>query len=87
MLAGNDKLLHKESIVHPVCNVEGTVVHVAIDTVYAGYIIISDTLKDDAIEAIDKLKAKKYSNGNAYRRQQICSSRLCQKTKHRQILL
>jgi Cd2+/Zn2+-exporting ATPase len=58
VLAGNDKLLHKESIVHPGCNVEGTVVHVAIDTVYAGYIIISDTLKDDAIEAIEKLKAK-----------------------------
>ena len=58
ILAGNDKLLHKENIEHPVCNVEGTVVHVAIDTVYAGYIIISDTLKDDATEAIEKLKAK-----------------------------
>jgi len=58
VLAGNDKLLHKESIEHPVCNVEGTVVHVAIDKVYMGYIIISDNLKDDAIEAIEKLKAK-----------------------------
>ena len=58
VLAGNDKLLHKESIEHPVCNVEGTVVHVAIDKVYMGYIIISDTLKDDAVEAIEKLKAK-----------------------------
>ena len=58
VLAGNDKLLHKENIEHPVCNVEGTVVHVAIDNIYAGYIIISDTLKDDAIEAIEKLKAK-----------------------------
>jgi len=58
VLAGNDKLLHKENIAHPVCKVEGTVVHVAIDTTYAGYIIISDTLKDDAIDAIEKLKAK-----------------------------
>lgn len=58
VLAGNDKLLHKENIEHPVCNVEGTVVHVAIDKVYMGYIFISDTLKDDAIEAIEKLKAK-----------------------------
>ena len=57
VLAGNDKLLHKENIEHPLCNVEGTVVHVAIDEVYMGYIIISDTLKDDAIEAIEKLKA------------------------------
>jgi len=58
VLAGNDKLLHKENIVHPVCNVDGTVVHVAIDTVYAGYIIISDTLKVDAIKTIEKLKEK-----------------------------
>ena len=58
ILAGNDKLLHKENIEHPVCNVDGTVVHVAIDKVYMGYIIISDTLKDDAVEAIEKLKAK-----------------------------
>ncbi len=58
VLAGNDKLLHKENIEHPICNVEGTVVHVAIDKIYMGYIIISDTLKVDAIEAIEKLKAK-----------------------------
>ena len=58
VLAGNDKLLHKENIDHPVCNVDGTVVHIAIDTVYAGYLIISDTLKADAIEAIEALRAK-----------------------------
>ena len=58
VLAGNDKLLHKENIEHTVCSVEGTVVHIAIDNTYAGYIIISDTLKEDAIEAIEKLKAK-----------------------------
>jgi Cd2+/Zn2+-exporting ATPase len=55
ILAGNDKLLHKEKITHPLCNIEGTVVHVAIDSVYAGYIIISDSLKADAFEAIEKL--------------------------------
>jgi len=59
ILAGNDKMLHKENIEHSVCQVDGTVVHVAIDRVYAGYIIISDSLKDDAIEAIQNLKAKK----------------------------
>lgn len=58
VLAGNDKLLHKENIDHPVCNIDGTVVHIAIDTVYAGYIIISDTLKADAFEAIEALRAK-----------------------------
>jgi Zn2+/Cd2+-exporting ATPase len=58
ILAGNDKMLHKENIEHSVCQVDGTVVHVTIDRVYAGYIIISDSLKDDAIEAIENLKAK-----------------------------
>jgi len=33
-------------------------VHITIDHVYAGYIIISDSLKDDAIEAIENLKSK-----------------------------
>jgi Cd2+/Zn2+-exporting ATPase len=41
-----------------VCNIEGTVVHIAIDSVYAGYIIISDNLKDDAKETIEKLRAR-----------------------------
>jgi Cd2+/Zn2+-exporting ATPase len=58
VLACNDKLLHKENIAHPLCNVQGTVVHVAIGATYAGYIIISDALKDDAVEAIEKLKAR-----------------------------
>ncbi len=58
ILAGNDKLLHRENVEHPVCNVEGTVVHVVIDKVYAGHIIISDNLKEDAVEAIERLNAK-----------------------------
>jgi Cd2+/Zn2+-exporting ATPase len=35
----------------------GTVVHVAVDGVYAGYIVIADEVKDDAKAAIDGLKA------------------------------
>jgi Cd2+/Zn2+-exporting ATPase len=58
VLAGNDKLLHKEKIQHPVCEVEGTVVHIAIDSRYSGYILISDSLKDDAVDAIEKLHAR-----------------------------
>lgn len=56
VLAGNDRLLHREGIVHDVCNVEGTGVHVAIDGVFAGYILIGDELKLDAAEAIARLK-------------------------------
>ena len=57
IVVGNDKLLHAEKIDHDICNVEGTVIHVAVNSVYAGYIIISDELKDDAINAIKALKS------------------------------
>ncbi|MBV6625154.1 MAG: cadmium-translocating P-type ATPase [Rivularia sp. (in: Bacteria)] len=56
-IAGNDRLLHRENIEHDVCSVEGTVVHLAVDGVYAGRIIIADELKDDAVEAIRNLKS------------------------------
>lgn len=59
VLIGNDKLLHKENIEHNNCNVEGTVVHIAINKKYAGYIVISDSLKDEAVEAINELKKLK----------------------------
>jgi len=54
---GNDKLLHRENIEHDTCDVEGTVVHIVVDHKYAGYIIISDEVKVDAAEAIQKLKS------------------------------
>ncbi|WP_036488780.1 heavy metal translocating P-type ATPase [Myxosarcina sp. GI1] len=56
VLAGNDRLLHRENIEHDTCNVEGTVVHLAIDRKYAGYILISDRIKSDAAIAIARLK-------------------------------
>ncbi len=56
VIAGNDKLLHSKNIMHDKCDVEGTVVHIAIDSKYAGYIVISDTIKEDAVSAIKSLK-------------------------------
>lgn len=56
VLAGNDRLLHRENIPHDVCNAEGTIVHLAVDNRYAGYILIADELKDDAVQAIRDLK-------------------------------
>lgn len=55
--AGNDRLLHRENIDHDVCDVDGTVVHLAVDGKYAGRIIIADELKEDAAQAIQALKA------------------------------
>jgi Zn2+/Cd2+-exporting ATPase len=57
VLAGNDRLMHRENITHDTCNVEGTVVHLAVDRVYAGYIIIADEIKEDAVQAIRDLRA------------------------------
>ncbi len=62
IIAGNDKLLHAENIPHDVCTVEGTVIHIAVDSVYAGHIIISDELKDDSLSAIEDLKSLGISN-------------------------
>ncbi len=56
VLAGNDRLLHRENIAHDVCNAGGTIVHLAVDSRYAGYILIADELKEDAVQAIRDLK-------------------------------
>jgi Zn2+/Cd2+-exporting ATPase len=57
VLAGNDRLMHRENIAHDTCDIEGTIVHVAVDGIYAGYIIIADEIKEDAVQAIRDLKA------------------------------
>ena len=56
VLAGNDRLMHKFNINHNVCRIPGTVVHIAVDGVYAGYLIISDEVKDDSAKAVAELK-------------------------------
>lgn len=62
VLAGSDRLMHRENIAHDTCNVEGTVVHLAVERVYAGYIVIADELKEDAAQAIRDLKAAGVEN-------------------------
>lgn len=59
VLIGNDKLLHKENIEHDKCDVEGTIVHVTVNKKYAGYIVISDSLKNEAAETIAELNKLK----------------------------
>jgi Cd2+/Zn2+-exporting ATPase len=54
---GNDRLLHREGIDHEDCDVEGTIVYVAVDNVYAGYIVISDRIKKAAAKTVSELKA------------------------------
>ncbi|MEH2394359.1 MAG: heavy metal translocating P-type ATPase [Nostoc sp.] len=56
VIAGSDRLLHREKIAHDNCQSEGTVIHLAVDNIYAGYIVIADELKEDARHAIQALK-------------------------------
>lgn len=57
VLVGNDKLMSAHGISYPDCELTGTILHVAIDGAYAGYIVIADTVKDDAAQAIADLHA------------------------------
>gem|GEM_PF-89478 len=56
VLAGNEKLMKRENINYYQGEVLGTVVHVAIDGKYAGYITIADEIKEDSSRAIQDLK-------------------------------
>ncbi len=59
ILAGNSKLMQSEKVgdFHDIpLEKVGTVIHVAIDSKYAGYIIISDTEKEDSEETVSELK-------------------------------
>jgi len=54
---GNDKLMHKLGIEHEDCEHVGTVLHVALDGVYSGHIVIADEIKENSKEAMAALKA------------------------------
>lgn len=55
--AGNKKLMKRLGLEADDCRSVGTVVHMAVDGVYAGHILISDVMKPHAKEAISALKA------------------------------
>lgn len=56
--AGNGKLMKQLEVECAAAEEAGTVVHVAVEGKYAGYILIADQLKPDAKKAIAQLKAK-----------------------------
>ena len=56
IVAGSDPLLHRKEIDHGRCHFDSTVVHVAVDGEYAGYLLIGDEVKDDAKFAIQALR-------------------------------
>ncbi len=56
VLVGNEKLMKEKNINFTKCNDIGTVLYVAIEGKYAGYILIADKIKEDSIKAIKELK-------------------------------
>lgn len=56
VLLGNEKLMKSESIFYTPCKNMGTVVYVACNGVFEGAVVISDTIKDGAKEAIHDMK-------------------------------
>ena len=56
VVVGNDKLMRRFGIAYKECNHVGTIVHVALDRIYAGHILISDVIKPTAKEAIENLR-------------------------------
>lgn len=56
ILAGNMKLLDNAGISAKSPLITGTIVHVAVDGKYAGYLVISDELKEDSARALEHLR-------------------------------
>lgn len=54
--AGNSKLMDKLGVEYTVCDKVGTVVYVAVDGKYCGYILISDALKPTSVSAVKAMK-------------------------------
>ncbi len=55
LLVGNEKLMHNKGISPAEVTENGTVVHVAVNSSYKGYIIIRDQIKPDAEKAVSSL--------------------------------
>ncbi len=57
-VAGNDKLMLEKGISTPEVNEYGTVIHVAENHQYLGYLRIGDAIKDDSPIAVSKLRSQ-----------------------------
>ncbi|MFO7819276.1 MAG: heavy metal translocating P-type ATPase [Halanaerobacter sp.] len=56
ILAGNHKLMEQEGIAYQEAKEVGTIIYVAVDGEYAGYILIDDKIKEDSKSALQNLK-------------------------------
>ena len=56
VLVGNEKLMQEKQIEFEKCNKIGTIIYIAINGKYTGYILIADKIKEDAKQTIEELK-------------------------------
>ena len=61
ILAGNEKLMKQKKIQYSKCEEIGTIIYIAIENKYAGYIVIADEIKEDAKKTIKELKKNNIS--------------------------
>lgn len=54
--AGNYRLMNELGITYEECDEVGTIVHMAVDGAYVGYILISDVVKETSKQAMTELK-------------------------------
>lgn len=62
VLVGNEKLMQKENIKFTICQEIGTILYIAVEGEYAGYILIADEIKTDSKKAIEELKKNNVKN-------------------------
>lgn len=93
VLAGNTKLMNQFNIEYNECaeHQDGTIVHVACNGKYAGHIVISDEIKDDAEQTISGLKKLGVSKtvmltGDNQRSAEIVASKLSLDKVYAQLL-
>lgn len=55
--AGNEKLMQRAGVTSKPCEKSGTIVHIAVDGVYMGHIVVSDSIKPQSADAIPRMKA------------------------------
>ncbi|MDR1043488.1 MAG: cadmium-translocating P-type ATPase, partial [Clostridiales Family XIII bacterium] len=58
VICGSAKYMGEEGVTYDAVDIPGTVVHVAVDGVYAGHILVADEIKPDSAEAVKGLKAR-----------------------------
>lgn len=86
VLAGNAKLMKRERISYKDRKLVGTVVHLAVNNEYMGYILIEDEMKEDAPHAIGLEIGRNQADRHADRRCRCGGQKGCRCAQARQSL-